>query len=127
MIFSWKKVIVGYAHVYIELFFFELQTCLMERGTIGRNYLLSSWYIYFSVGTIGVLTDSDLQYTGINGEGATVAWEPPAYFEVYCEIDLTFFPFDKHKCGIVVSGWTMTDTEMPVHSLVSYVNLDLYK
>ena len=77
--------------------------------------------------TIGIVTDSNLQFTVINKDPGTVAWKPTVFFEVYCDMELKFFPFDKHTCGVTLSTWTNTKTETPVGKLSSNVDLSQYK
>lgn len=78
-----------------------------------------------SLHTIGVLAAENLQYTLY--DSGMMSWEPPAYFEVYCDMNLNFFPFDTQTCSIVLSAWTMTEAEMLVQKLSDSVNLDLYQ
>lgn len=80
-----------------------------------------------SVDTISIVTDSNLQFTVISKDPGTVAWKPTIFFEVYCDMDLKFFPFDKHTCGVTLSTWTNTKTETPVQRLSSSVDLSHYK
>ena len=81
--------------------------------------------LHFSLNTIGVLAAENLQYTLY--DSGMMSWEPPVYFEVYCDMDLKFFPFDTQTCSIVLSAWTMTEAEMLVRKLSDSVNLSLYQ
>lgn len=38
-----------------------------------------------------------------NGE---VLWVPPAQLSVFCELDLTYWPFDTQNCSFVLGSWT---------------------
>nr|WUR05318.1 nicotinic acetylcholine receptor alpha 9 subunit [Orius laevigatus] len=51
-----------------------------------------------------------------------VLWIPPAQFTVYCDLDLTHWPFDSHACNIILGSWTysgehinLTTTENTVY------------
>ena len=78
-----------------------------------------------SVSTIGVLAEQNLLYRYIaNGD---MIWELPTYFEVSCDMDLKFFPFDKQTCGITMSSWSFDVSEINLKMLDNTVNLALYK
>ncbi|KAL3854934.1 hypothetical protein ACJMK2_014169 [Sinanodonta woodiana] len=59
-----------------------------------------------SVADRGVIHDDNLQltvtYTG------DVLWEPPGLYSTHCEIDITYYPFDRQKCIIEMTSWSMT-------------------
>ena len=79
----------------------------------------------YSVSTIGVLAEQNLLYRYIaNGD---MIWELPTYFEVSCDMDLKFFPFDKQTCGITMSSWSFDASEISLKMLDNTVNLALYK
>lgn len=35
-----------------------------------------------------------------------VLWVPPAQLSVFCEFDMTYFPYDKQNCSFVFGSWT---------------------
>ncbi|KAK9507922.1 hypothetical protein O3M35_007682 [Rhynocoris fuscipes] len=35
-----------------------------------------------------------------------VLWVPPAQFSVFCSLDLSKWPFDKHTCTLILGSWT---------------------
>ena len=94
----------------------------IEFCTLRFNLLIP---FFSSVDSIGVLAEQNLRYRLI--ESGAMIWEPPSYFEVYCDMDLKFFPFDKHTCGVTLSSWSMDQSEMPVKMLDTSVNLALYQ
>ena len=36
----------------------------------------------------------------------TVIWVPPSQFTVFCDLDLTYWPYDKQTCMLRVGSWT---------------------
>ncbi|KAH3753486.1 hypothetical protein DPMN_188123 [Dreissena polymorpha] len=64
-----------------------------------------------------------------------VEWEPPVLFNVHCQwnfcvavvecqVDVTFYPYDQHKCAIVVIGWGYTVEEVDLAFLSQAINTD---
>lgn len=47
----------------------------------------------------------------INGNGR-VHWNPSGIFNVACESDITYYPFDSQTCDIKVSTWGYTQGEI---------------
>ncbi|XP_072274465.1 acetylcholine receptor subunit alpha-1-B [Pyxicephalus adspersus] len=45
-----------------------------------------------------------LDYTG------KIIWTPPAIFKSYCEIIVTYFPFDQQNCSMKLGTWTYDGT-----------------
>lgn len=50
-----------------------------------------------------------------NGE---VLWVPPAQLSVFCELDLTYWPYDTQNCSLVLGSWTY-------HGLALAIDRDL--
>ncbi|GCC27219.1 hypothetical protein chiPu_0005644 [Chiloscyllium punctatum] len=49
-----------------------------------------------------------LEYTG------KIIWNPPAIFKSYCEIIVTYFPFDQQNCSIKLGIWTFDGTRVAI-------------
>nr|XP_033802836.1 acetylcholine receptor subunit alpha [Geotrypetes seraphini] len=49
-------------------------------------------------------TKALLEYTGL------ITWTPPAIFKSYCEIRVTYFPFDLQNCSMKLGTWTYDGT-----------------
>ncbi|XP_038645297.1 acetylcholine receptor subunit alpha isoform X2 [Scyliorhinus canicula] len=49
-----------------------------------------------------------LDYTG------KVIWTPPAIYKSYCEIIVTYFPFDQQNCSIKLGIWTYDGTRVAI-------------
>jgi hypothetical protein len=53
----------------------------------------------------------DFYFVYVDSDG-TVSWYPYAVFESKCDIDVTFYPFDKQTCNIVFKTWSYTRWEI---------------
>ncbi|XP_067890673.1 acetylcholine receptor subunit alpha [Heterodontus francisci] len=49
-----------------------------------------------------------LEYTG------KIVWTPPAIYKSYCEIIVTYFPFDQQNCSIKLGIWTYDGTRVAI-------------
>ncbi|XP_033728350.1 neuronal acetylcholine receptor subunit alpha-3-like [Pecten maximus] len=78
-----------------------------------------------TVGEIETLGSSDLlfrvKYTG------EVKWDPPGLYETHCEIDITWYPFDKQKCSIELTSWGFISNHVTLEHYVTYVNMENYE
>lgn len=54
------------------------------------------------------LTKVLLNYTG------HIIWTPPAIFKSYCEIIVTYFPFDEQNCSMKFGTWTYDGTVVDI-------------
>ena len=59
---------------------------------------------------ISVINDDNLQLTVTNT--GDVLWEPPGLYTTHCEIDITYYPFDRQKCMIELTSWSMTKDQL---------------
>ncbi|XP_052237764.1 neuronal acetylcholine receptor subunit alpha-2-like [Dreissena polymorpha] len=71
---------------------------------------------------LGVITADNLNLR-YDFEG-DVKWEPPRLFNVHCQVDVTFYPYDQQKCSIVVIGWSYTVEEVDLAFLSKAINTD---
>ncbi|KAL3854939.1 hypothetical protein ACJMK2_014174 [Sinanodonta woodiana] len=63
-----------------------------------------------SLADIGVINDGNLQLT-VTHTG-DVLWEPPSLYTTHCELDVTYYPFDRQKCIIELTSWSMTKDQL---------------
>ncbi|XP_046556909.1 LOW QUALITY PROTEIN: neuronal acetylcholine receptor subunit alpha-3-like [Haliotis rubra] len=72
-----------------------------------------------AVNAIGVIEDDDLlirvKHTG------EVTWEPPGLFSTSCDIDVTYYPFDRQACTIELTSWSYNIHEVNLTQLSSEV------
>ncbi|XP_071101773.1 neuronal acetylcholine receptor subunit alpha-3-like [Haliotis cracherodii] len=72
-----------------------------------------------AVNAIGVMGDDDLlirvKHTG------EVTWEPPGLFSTSCDIDVTYYPFDRQACTIELTSWSYTIDEVNLTQLSAEV------
>lgn len=50
-----------------------------------------------------------LEHTGL------ITWTPPAIFKSYCEIIVTYFPFDQQNCSMKLGTWTYDGTVVVIN------------
>ncbi|XP_074451601.1 acetylcholine receptor subunit alpha isoform X1 [Larus michahellis] len=50
-----------------------------------------------------------LEHTGL------ITWAPPAIFKSYCEIIVTYFPFDQQNCSMKLGTWTYDGTVVVIN------------
>ncbi len=43
-----------------------------------------------------------------------VLWAPPFVATTSCAVDITYYPYDKQTCSVIVTGWSYTLAEMNV-------------
>lgn len=48
-------------------------------------------------------------------ESGDVIWVPPAKLNVFCEMDLTYWPFDTQNCSFVFGSWTYHAFDLDLH------------
>ncbi|KAL3854938.1 hypothetical protein ACJMK2_014173 [Sinanodonta woodiana] len=85
-----------------------------------HSLTVTGWFTLVSLGfysiynlqlaDIGVINDDNLQLT-VTHTG-DVLWEPPGLYTTHCEIDVTYYPFDRQKCIIELTSWSMTKDQL---------------
>ena len=73
---------------------------------------------------MGPIVETHLHYRGWY-DGVTV-WEPQVKATVHCVMDVTYFPFDRHRCPLTVSSWAYNASELTFSALDTSVNIDHY-
>ncbi|KAK3596997.1 hypothetical protein CHS0354_009135 [Potamilus streckersoni] len=71
---------------------------------------------------IGVINDDNLQLTVTNT--GDVVWEPPGLYTTHCEIDITYYPFDRQQCVIELTSWSMTKDQLELDHASSNVDTE---
>jgi len=66
------------------------------------------------------MAPNTIQTVVVESDG-NVTWAPAMNFRTSCTLDLTHFPFDEHRCSIVIITWTHSEAEVqslqnPSHS-----------
>ena len=46
-----------------------------------------------------------------------MTWEPPGVLTTYCDVDVTYYPFDTQLCRVEVTSWSYTLTEVDLHAV----------
>ncbi|OWF43728.1 Neuronal acetylcholine receptor subunit alpha-3 [Mizuhopecten yessoensis] len=78
-----------------------------------------------SVTQISVISDANLLFRVDNN--GHVKWEPPGIYDTHCEIDITWFPFDRQSCYIELTSWGYTIDVVNLSHHKADVNLEDYK
>ncbi|ELT93061.1 hypothetical protein CAPTEDRAFT_146658, partial [Capitella teleta] len=56
-----------------------------------------------------------------------VRWEPGGVFKTMCQIDITYYPFDRQTCELVFGAWSYHTSKMNMTNVTTTVNMDSYK
>ena len=62
-----------------------------------------------------------LEYSG------TVHWDLSINFQTYCDIDVTYYPFDTQRCTIDFGEWSYTNKEINFTTVAKGIELGPYK
>lgn len=55
-----------------------------------------------------------------------VRWDPPGLYDVHCEMDVTYFPFDYQTCYLQVTSWVYDTNKVNLTRATDYVNTKDY-
>lgn len=55
-----------------------------------------------------------------------VRWDPPGLYDVHCEMDVTYFPFDYQTCYLQVTSWVYDTSKVNLTKATDYVNTEDY-
>lgn len=100
---------------------FETYTQCIRLLTI---YLFVA-YFYYSLADVNVINNDDLLYK-VRYDGS-VMWEIPRIFTTYCEVDITYFPFDTQTCTIELTSWAYNTNQVMLHHLDDQINTEDFK
>lgn len=73
-----------------------------------------------------VVLHSDNLYMTLHSNG-TYVWELPLQADLFCSMDLKYFPFDNHTCEFSVTSFSHSYTELQLQPLENSVNILSYK
>ncbi|XP_053327710.1 acetylcholine receptor subunit alpha-1-B [Spea bombifrons] len=80
----------------------------VEKIRVPSGYIWQPDFVLYNNGNgefaITKETKILLDYTG------KIVWTPPAIFKSYCEIIVTYFPFDQQNCSMKLGTWTYDGT-----------------
>lgn len=69
-----------------------------------------------------ILNDAYLQFKVENT--GVVEWELPLIFQTHCEVDVTFYPFDKQSCSIELTSWGYTKDDLTLEALYEEIKTE---
>lgn len=56
----------------------------------------------------------------------TVTWIPSTVFKVLCDSDLRYWPYDSHKCELIIGSWVHSGDEIDIYARSPHTEFDLY-
>lgn len=65
-------------------------------------------------------------YLTVTNDG-TITWEPFQVFDSTCDLDMTYFPFDKQTCDIQMATWSSTKEMVNIVTGSDGFNTDAYE
>ncbi|XP_060070491.1 neuronal acetylcholine receptor subunit alpha-2-like [Ylistrum balloti] len=78
-----------------------------------------------SISQISIISDENLLYR-VDSNGH-VKWEPPGIYDTHCEVDITWFPFDRQTCYVELTSWGYTIDVVNLSHHKTNINLEDYK
>lgn len=54
----------------------------------------------------------------------TVLWVPPSYYRAFCSLDFHYWPFDTHKCTLILGSWVFDGTQLDLQLYENGFKLD---
>ncbi|KAL8570377.1 hypothetical protein ACOMHN_035795 [Nucella lapillus] len=57
----------------------------------------------------------------------TVIWYPAERFETFCQVDVTYFPFDIQRCRWEIFGWAEDASEIVLRPVLPHIDLDSFQ
>ena len=66
-------------------------------------------------------------FRAVLSHNGNVRWEPGGVYKTMCDINITYYPFDKQHCEIIFGAWTYQVAKMNLSSKFKKINMDSYK
>ncbi|XP_062569626.1 acetylcholine receptor subunit alpha-L1-like [Saccostrea cucullata] len=79
-------------------------------------------FIDNSLADVSILVDDNVMFK-ISRDGV-VEWKLPRIFTTFCNVDVTYYPFDTQNCVIEITSWAYTIDELVMNSSRSSVNIE---
>ncbi|CAH1783231.1 unnamed protein product [Owenia fusiformis] len=67
------------------------------------------------------------EFRAIVNYSGLVHWEPGGVYETTCKIDISYFPFDRQRCNLVIGTWAYYSGKMNLTTDVDKVELSDYQ
>ncbi|KAJ8318133.1 hypothetical protein KUTeg_003224 [Tegillarca granosa] len=104
----------------------------MTSGTESKYVFAKNKEIWFpeifvdnSLADVNVINNDDLLYK-VRFDGSVV-WEIPRIFTTYCEVDITYFPFDTQTCTIELTSWAYNTNQVILNHFHDHINTEDFK
>lgn len=104
LLFWWKQ--FKNIHLYQLLFLVIILPCIF----------------FISLADVSILEDSNVMFKV--GRDGVVEWKLPRIFTTFCNVDVTYYPFDTQNCVIEVTSWAYTVDELEMRASRDSVNLE---
>lgn len=79
-------------------------------------------FIDNSLDDVSILQDSNVMFKVLR-DGA-VEWKLPRIFTTFCNVDVTYYPFDTQNCVIEITSWAYTVDELSLRATRESVNIE---
>lgn len=101
-------------------------TFLRQKISCQNEQIFLSLSFYFPSLSFEDLSEftSDGSLVRVSYDGQ-VHWMPGHFFKTYCQVDVTYYPFDTQTCNITLASWMSADSELDLWP--QHVNTDLYQ
>lgn len=71
---------------------------------------------------VSVLQDSNVMFKVLRD--GVVEWKLPRIFTTFCNVDVTYYPFDTQNCVIEITSWAYTVDELSLRATRESVNIE---
>lgn len=95
---------------------FETILCLIN------NISFRMIFLKFSLADVSILQDSNVMFKVLRD--GVVEWKLPRIFTTFCNVDVTYYPFDTQNCVIEITSWAYTVDEISLRATRESVNVE---
>ncbi|XP_026683236.1 neuronal acetylcholine receptor subunit alpha-5 [Diaphorina citri] len=116
---------IGVVSLTTNLFIFQkwydpvLQWDPKKYGDIKQIYLAPQEVWQPDLSTFNSAGGNDVSPFGetyhIASSDGLISWVPPCQFQVYCRLDLTYWPFDSQVCELILGSWVYDGNNIDFH------------
>ena len=71
---------------------------------------------------VSILDDDNVMFK-ITRDGV-VEWKLPRIFTTFCNVDVTYYPFDTQKCVVEITSWAYSQDEISLNVTRDSVNTE---
>lgn len=79
-------------------------------------------FIDNSLADVSILQDSNVMFKVLRD--GVVEWKLPRIFTTFCNVDVTYYPYDTQNCVVEITSWAYTVDEISLRSTRETVNIE---